>query len=298
MASTTPPSAQALTLIAADGYRLQALHYATAGAPRALIVIGGATGVPQRFYRRFAEHAAAQGFATLTLDYRGIGLSKPATLVGFEMDYLDWGRLDLAAAVEHMASGELPLFLVGHSYGGQALGLLPNHQKVSGLYTFGTGAGWHGWMPPLERVRVLAMWHLIGPLLTRWKGYLAWSRLGMGEDLPLPVYRQWRRWCARPRYFFDDAASDPQQLAAAFAAVRTPIVAANALDDRWAAPASREAFMAAYSGARVLPLDLDPRTAGIGPIGHMGYFRPAALPLWNAVVSWFEQQIELKRAPA
>ena len=152
MAPTTPPSAQALTLIAADGYRLQAMHYATAGAPRARIVIGGATGVPQRFYRRFAEHAAAQGFATLTLDYRGIGLSKPATLVGFEMDYLDWGRLDLAAAVEHMASGELPLFLVGHSYGGQALGLLPNHQKVSGLYTFGTGAGWHGWMPPLERV--------------------------------------------------------------------------------------------------------------------------------------------------
>ena len=32
-------------------------------------------------------------FETLTLDYRGIGLSKPAQLRGFEMDYRDWARL-------------------------------------------------------------------------------------------------------------------------------------------------------------------------------------------------------------
>ena len=55
-------------------------------------------------------------------------------------------------------------------------------------------------MPPLERLRVLAMWRLVGPLLTRWKGYLPWSLLGMGEDLPLDVYRQWREWCSHPRY--------------------------------------------------------------------------------------------------
>jgi predicted alpha/beta hydrolase len=34
------------------------------------------------------------------------------------------------------------------------------------------------------------MWRVIGPLMTRYKGYLAWSKLGMGEDLPLGVYRQ------------------------------------------------------------------------------------------------------------
>ena len=37
------------------------------------------------------------------------------------------------------------------------------------------------------------MWRVIGPLMTRYKGYLAWSKLGMGEDLPLGVYRQWKR---------------------------------------------------------------------------------------------------------
>jgi predicted alpha/beta hydrolase len=281
----SPREGQAETLVAADGYRLTALRYRAGGPPQGRIVLAGATGVPQRFYRRFAQHAAAQGFETLTLDYRGIGLSRPAELRGFEMDYRDWARLDLAAAVDACPADGVPLFMVGHSYGGHAFGLLPNHARVAGLYTFATGAGWHGWMPPLERLRVLLMWRVLGPLLTRWKGYLPWSLLGMGEDLPLGVYRQWRHWCQFPRYFFDDPEL-AAEVQAQFAAVRTPIVAANALDDHWAPPASRDAFMAGYRQAGWRALDIAP-VAPLGPIGHMGYFRPAAQALWAPVLAWF-----------
>lgn len=285
---TAPARAETVTLVAADGYRLTALRYAASGRPAGRLIVAGATGVPQRFYRRFAEYASAQGFTTLTLDYRGIGLSSPPSLKGFRMDYLDWAHLDLAAAVDAMASDTAPLFMMGHSFGGHAFGLLPNHGRVARFYTFATGAGWHGWMPPLERLRVLAMWRVLGPLLTRWKGYLPWSLLGMGEDLPLNVYRQWRHWCSYPRYFFDDPAM-AQQLGAQFAQVRTPIIAANALDDHWAPPRSRDAFMAAYRGTGWQAVDIDPRRAGLGPVGHMGYFRPAAQPLWQAALDWFRQ---------
>ena len=282
-------SAETVTLQAADGYRLTALRYSAVGTAVGQLVVAGATGVPQRFYRRFAEHAAGQGFTTLTLDYRGIGLSRPATLKGFRMEYLDWARLDLAAAVEAMAEGGLPLFMVGHSFGGHAFGLLPNHTKVARFYTFATGAGWHGWMPPLERLRVLFMWRVLGPLLTRWKGYLPWRLLGMGEDLPLDVYRQWRRWCQYPRYFFDDPAMRGQRLTERFDAVRTPIVALNALDDHWAPPASRDAFVAAYRHAECRTVDLHPASLGLTSIGHMGYFRPSARPLWDEVLVWLGQ---------
>jgi predicted alpha/beta hydrolase len=285
-----PTDPEPLWLSASDGYRLAALRYsvpAAAGPSRGRIVLAGATGVPQRFYRRFALHAAERGYETLTLDYRGIGLSAPARLHGFDMDYLDWARLDLPAAVDACPQDGLPLFMVGHSYGGHAFGLLPNHERVSGLYTFATGAGWHGWMPPQERLRVQLMWRVLGPLLTRWKGYLPWSLLGMGEDLPLGVYRQWRQWCRYPRYFFDDPAL-ADEMAALFARVRTPIVAVNALDDRWAPPASRDAFMAGYRNAGWRALDIDP-AGGIGPIGHMGYFRPAAQVLWRGALDWFDQ---------
>ncbi|MES2820371.1 MAG: alpha/beta fold hydrolase [Pseudomonadota bacterium] len=277
---------EALLLPARDGYPLGARLY-HAPQPVAQLVIAGATGVPQGFYRRFAEHAARRGFSTLTLDYRGIGASKPTDLRGFEMDYLDWAHLDLAAAIDQHRHTDRPLFVVGHSFGGHAFGLLPNHGEVSGFYTFGTGAGWHGWMPRTEQLRVLAMWRLVGPLITRWKGYLAWSALGMGEDLPLGVYQQWKRWCSHPRYFFED----PQMpdLAERFAGVTTPIVAANALDDLWAPPPSRDAFMAAYTGAPYQALNIDSSAAGLGAIGHMGYFRPAAQALWDQSLDWIVQ---------
>lgn len=278
-----------LTLKAADGYPIVATLYPAAGATRAHLVMAAATGVPQGYYRRFAEFAASRGYRVLTLDYRGIGLSKPATLKGFKMDYLDWARLDLAAAIDHMASDQLPLFMVGHSYGGHALGLLPNQHKIAACYLFATGAGWHGWMPPLERIKVWSMWNLVGPLLTRWKGYLAWSKLGMGEDLPLDVYRQWKGWCRYPHYFFDDP--NMAGIRSSYDRVRMPVMAVNALDDLWARPASRDAFMAGYRNADVSTLTIDPARAGLGAIGHMGYFKAKAQPLWEDALAWFQTEL-------
>ena len=285
---TSPDAPHALPLTADDGYPLMAQVHPAQGPERARIVIAGATAVPQRFYRPFAAFAAERGYSTLTLDYRGIGLSRPESLRGFEMNYLDWARLDLPAAIDALAAPGIPLFYVGHSYGGHAFGLLPNPERVSRVYTFGTGAGWVGWMPPLERVRVLALWYVIGPLLVRTHGYLAWKRLGLGEDLPLGVYRDWKRWCARPRYFFD-VPELRDEVTRLFDRVRTPIVAANALDDLWALPASRDAFLAGYRHAPVRTVDIDPQTRGIGPIGHMGYFHRRAQPLWEEVLSWFDE---------
>lgn len=279
-------TAERVVLTAADGYPIAATRFAPRGATRGHLVVAGATAVPQHFYRRFAEFAAAAGFATLTFDYRGIGRSAPAALRGFRMDFSDWGRLDLAAAVDAMSCRDVPLYLVGHSHGGHAFGMLPNHAKVAGVYTFGTGAGWHGWMPPLERIKVLAMWHLLGPLLTRWKGYLAWSLLGMGEDLPLDFYRQWKRGCRYPNYFLGDPAME--HLARGFAHVRVPLMAANSIDDRWSPPRSRDAFIVSYRNAARETLDIDPARLGLRAIGHVGYFRADATALWEAALEWLE----------
>ena len=289
--SQTAPAPQPLQLLAADGYRLGALHYPAAGQPKARLIVAGATGVPQRFYAHFASFAASQGVAVWTLDYRGVGLSRPPSLRGFRMNYLDWARLDLAALLDHVETqGAGPIWMVGHSYGGHAFGLLPRHERVERLATFATGAGWHGWMPPLERLRVILLWRVFGPIVVKFKGYLAWSALGMGEDLPRDLFLQWRRWCQWPRYFFDDP--DLPGLAEQFAQVRTPIRAINAIDDKWATPASRDAFMQAYCNAAVERITVDPRQGGFGEIGHMGYFRPRAISLWQETLDWFFKHVK------
>ena len=281
---------QPITLHTADSYSISARLFAAISAAKGQLIVAGATGVGQRFYRRFAGYASQQGFNVLTLDYRGVDQSAPKCLKGFQMDFADWGQLDLAAAVDFMHREELPLFLVGHSYGGHALGLLPNHEKITRCYTLGTGAGWHGWMPVAERLKVQFMWSVIFPALVAWKGYLPWKMLGIGADMPKDVYRQWKRWCSMPHYFFDDPLVCEERKQQ-FAQVRTEVTAAVALDDLWALPASRDAFMDYYSGAQVIRRDIDPQEFGLafGRIGHMGYFRSTAQPLWDQVLTWFAE---------
>ena len=277
------------TIIARDGVPLAANRFDAARA-RARIVVASATGVPQAFYARFARHAARAGFETTTFDYRGIGRSKSGSLVGFDASFLDWARLDLAAAIDAAPDDGLPLFLVGHSFGAHALGLISNHSRLTGAWVCAAGAGWAGWMTPAERLRVFALWNVVLPPLVAWSGYLPWSRLGMGEDLPLGVYRQWRRWCRFRNYFLDDP--EVPELKVACARVQTPILAHTALDDAWAPPPSRDAFLLnAYPHASIERVDLDPREHG-GSIGHVGYFRATSSPLWDRALAWFERTLD------
>lgn len=109
----------------------------------------------------------------------------------------------------------------------------------------------------------------------------------MGDDLPLGVYRDWKRWCRHPRYYFDDPAM--RHLHQRYAAVRTPCLFATALDDPWAPPRSRDAFVEAYRNAPLETLDLRPDG---GPLGHMGYFRAGAEALWDDALRWLRRHPE------
>lgn len=276
-----------LSLQAKDGFKLSGYRYKSVGSPKGNLIMAGATGVAQRFYRRFADFAAGEGFNVLTLDYRGIGESKPGSLKGFEMSYLDWGFLDLAAMVDLISDEDLPIYWVGHSFGGHAIGLLPNHEKLAAAYTFGSGAGWAGWMSRGESLKVKFLWNFVLPVIVKWKGYMAWSLLGMGDDLPLGVYKDWKRWCAYPYYYFE--APEMAHLASLYARVRTPCVFATAVDDRWAPPLSRNAFVRAFQNAPLLRRDIR-TTPELPEIGHMGYFRANAQPLWSEVLQWLTSQ--------
>ena len=277
---TTHNSSTEMTFIARDGYRLQGREYiAQTDTSKASLIIANATGVPQLFYRRFAEFMSQLGYNVYSFDYRGIGLSAPPSLKGFKMDYLDWGRLDLAAVIDCIAEKELPIFLVGHSYGGHALGLLDNWHKLTASYFFGTGVGWKGYMPYGERFNVSVVWNIVFPYLAAKHGYVPWSKLNMGADLPLGVYQQWKKWCKNPEYFF----AAVEGLAEEFAQVRLPIYAATSIDDEWAMPISRDACMKYYRNADMHLLDLNPHKYGLKKFGHMGYFRRGSEQVWQEI---------------
>ncbi len=262
-----------LTLTAADGYPLAAKLFTPKEPARAVAVMAGATGVAQRYYRRFAQALTEQGLEVVTLDFRGIGASKPASLAGFDCRYRHWATLDVAAAVE-FALARGPTVVVGHSFGGHAFGQLPDPNRTLGLVTVATGAAWSGYMPLSERLKVELLWKVVGPAATRTKGYLPGTLWG-GEDLPLGVYRDWDNWAHRPNYFFDDRSIDMQPL---FDRVTVPVLGLTAADDLWAPPKSMTVFLSHYRNAPLTLKTHRPRELGVPSLGHMGHFKAAALP--------------------
>ncbi len=277
------------TVITADQYAIQTTRFEPSTPAHSEILVGGATAVPQFFYQRFAKHANAAGYAVTTLDYRGIGKSAPKSLKGFKMNYLDWARQDLVAVLDEVHTKKAinkPIYMVGHSYGGHAFGLMPNHQLVKKLYTFASGAGWSGYMPFAERLKVELLWKVLGPIVTPFTGYMPGAFIG-GEDLPIDVYHQWRKWCSYPNYFFDDASV--QSELKHFAEVKTPIIAANSDDDLWAPPVSRDAFFKGYRNAPFTAVTIEGSRFGNKGIGHMGYFRKGGESLWDDALACFEK---------
>ena len=131
---------------------------------------------------------------------------RPRSLRGFAVRMRDWAALDVAAAIDHMRSvwPKLPLSVVGHSFGGQALGLAPNNDQVSRALFVAAQAGYWRLFHSPEKYRVYAMLRLIGAPVARTLGYVP-GRLGIGEDLPRDVFLEWTGWVMKKRYFFDDA---------------------------------------------------------------------------------------------
>ena len=175
-------------LRAADEYRLAATLYRPQAAALAVVVIACATGVRRSYYDNFARALADQGLAVLTFDYRGIGDSRPAKLAGFTARMQDWGALDLDAAL--IKASELfpaaPLQVVGHSAGGQLIGLCEHADRITAIVHIAAQSGWYGHWRGLGRARMLANWFVAVPVFTRVFGYLP-GQLGTGQHLPAGV---------------------------------------------------------------------------------------------------------------
>ena len=285
-----------ITLPAVDGYGLGATLFLPRGAKRHAVLINSATAVPRKIYKGFAGYLARRGCAVLTYDYRGIGDSRmkaltgynqPKSLVGFKASMSDWAALDVTAAVAWMRERyrDLPLSYVGHSFGGQALGLLANNSEVSRALLIAAQAGYWKLMASPERYRVFALLNFVGSPLTRVLGYApAWS--GLGEDLPKGVFQQWVKWVMHERYLFDDP--DLRTLSN-FTKYKGALRALCLSDDPWATRPAVELLCSGFSSARPEILTVTPADASATAIGHLGFFRPEHRDtLWRGAAEWME----------
>ena len=285
-----------IALPAKDGYLLGASLFLPRGAKRHAVLINSATAVPRKIYRGFAGYLARRGCAVLTYDYRGIGGSRQfalegynrkKSLKGFKATMADWAALDTTSVVRWMRERyhDLPLGYVGHSFGGQVLGLLPNNSEISRALFIAAQAGYWKLMAAPERYRVYAMLNFAGIPLTRTLGYTpAWTGLGM--DLPRDVFLQWVSWVMSPRYLFDDKnlASLPN-----FGKYKGALRALAMSDDPWATRPAVELLCSGFTAIKPDIITVTPKDTGAAKIGHLGFFRPEHRDtLWRGAAEWIE----------
>jgi len=276
---------QALEIAARDGYRLAATLHAPGAANGRAVLVHAATGVKRHYYGKFADYLAERGFTVLTFDYRGIGESRRGPLRELRARMRDWAELDAAAALDFLAR-ETPgaaLFCVGHSFGANELGLVPGIERYRGAVFVGAQSGyWRHW-PGLARGGMWLLTHVLLPSVSALLGYFPMQALGMGEDLPGGVAREWASWCRHPRYAAGAVGAD------GYARLAAPVRSYWASDDRYAPRAAAEALLDLYPNARPKELvALDARAHG--GIGHFGFFRERFRnTLWRDAAEWLER---------
>jgi predicted alpha/beta hydrolase len=196
----------------------------------------------------------------------------------------DWCGKDYEALLQaaHALHPQLPLFALGHSFGGQCAPLLPSRRLLRGLVDIAVGSGAMRHNTRSIRRQAPLLWYLLVPLLCPLFGYFPGARIGVIGDLPSGAVRQWRRLCLDPDYLIGaEARARP-----AFASTEYDVLALTFSDDELLLEAGSRLLHAAYCR----PVDyrvLSPADAGMARIGHSGFFRPSSeASLWPLVAKW------------
>lgn len=270
--TTTTLHARPIEIVTQDGFLLGARLFEPRGPALGAVVIHGATAVKQTYYAPFAAYLAERGMRVLTYDYRGVGASRPGSLRGLSATMTDWAALDARAAHAHALSlSDANLAFVGHSFGGQIVGLVDDLKEAKGAVLVGSQLGYVGhWPNAMDRARIALAFKALVPALTSVLGYWPGS-MGLGTDLPAGVAREWARWCTHPDYLM----SEHPDATARFSRFDKPLLVYSFTDDDFAPEPAVGRLMDLLPSASVTHLRVAPRDIDRRSIGHFGFFRAA-----------------------
>jgi predicted alpha/beta hydrolase len=321
-------AAGAQALVCEDGRVLAASwHEPPQGEPHAVAVVSAATGVPRGYYRAFAQWLAQRGYAVLTYDYRGIAESRRGPIRSERaVTMRDWAVLDMSAAIaaanarraamdtaanarraamdtaanaRRAAPGApLPLLLIGHSFGGNAIMFARGVETADAILTVASQLGdWRLW-PGVHRWVTGVFFHAWLPAVAHLFGHApGWSLGGGAQPLPAGVALQWAAWGRRRGWAFADPQMRPHRAARAVVA---PVHVWNVSDDlTFAPPRAVDALAVQFANAAVQRHTLVPTHVGATRLGHFGAFRrEVGEAAWQRLLAPLEAAVPALRPPA
>jgi len=272
-----------------DGFDLSGIFYEYDRTPKAVVQFNIGTGMRKEFYSNMATFLANNGFIVCLWEYRGMGQSRPSDKDTFtNITMQDWAA-DMSAVLEYLNRRypDWPKLMIGHSIGGQLIGLMPNHHLLKGaaLLTVSTGTWWHHTFP--YRLVSFFFFNIVTPLTLPFWDYLPAKRLRIMEDLPKALINEWRTWCNSENYLFDFL--DKSIFHHYYDEVRIPIKSYWTTDDPIANAHSVPALLRHYQKADIVNETIIPQDYGLKKIGHFGLFsRKMQTTFWPKLVADLE----------
>lgn len=272
---------------APDGHELELLAQVP-DEPRALLFFVSALGVEARYYERFGEALAAEGIALAVCDLRGNGTSSVRPSRDVDFGYREIVELDIPAALDVLRKRlpDVPLFVGGHSLGGQlmVLHLAATHATVAGTVLVACAIPYYrNWQGAARRfIQFVALvFPIVGDLL----GYVPGKRLGFGGPAEArTLMRDWSRNARTARY---EPTASTLDYEAALREAEIDFLTVSIDTDRMAPPKAVE-FM----------FDKLPRSRGTRVHAHLSTPHAAAHMRWvrdpaevvTAVRAWVDER--------
>ncbi|MEU3007283.1 alpha/beta fold hydrolase [Streptomyces sp. NPDC007020] len=255
-----------------------------AGVPRAVVLIWPAMAVDASYYAPFCADLARLGIASVAADLRGQGESRPwpdrRSRHGYdELAARDWPHT--VAAVRARFGEGVPVFLLGHSIGGQVSVLYAAREPkgVDGLIFVAAGSVDFRGFPGASGLRVLLSTQLAALIARLW-GYFPGHRLGFAGRQPARLIRDWARIARTGR--FEPSGADIAY-AERLASVRLPVLAVSVAGDSLAPPTAVDRLCAALPSAVVERWHFEPEK-GVR-VDHVRWARNGA-PVAERIRAW------------
>jgi predicted alpha/beta hydrolase len=280
---------ETLTITKADGTSIVATAFTPHSPKERAVLISAATGVAQKFYYNFAAFFAAQGYHVYTYDYTGIGLSLEGKVRDSEASYTTWGSEDYAAMVWFLRArhSAQPLYVVGHSFGGNCIGTSAASLDVSAFVTVAAQQGYWRRFHRKDQTHIWFVFAISIPLLTKLFGYFPSKTHGLGENLPKRVAADWSKIILNESGVESLVNADSSY----FRQVTQPMLMISIDDDQNATRQAVDKLAECYASAQIERKHIFPSDVNAGVIGHIDFFRKKfQATLWQIPLEWLEKQ--------